>query len=751
MDFQLNTLIAWPKPRVKEEGHEAEGTTLQPGRLEDFRLERVLYVDAANNEVWAIDVHDSKAWPQPYSLNDLTVKITLDQARIIVGHEPYPVISLPDEELGPDFAKHIAYRDAARQLIEPLLKIEIKKVLTKRKRIALIAQIASKTGRDKSKVRFQLRRFWQRGCTINALFPDWHKRGLKGTELPGDKKRGRPTIEKDENGNSVGVNVTPEDEEIFKKGIKQYVVSGVCSTLPDAWQRIKETFYITDSFTTKQTEEGTLLIPELLPADELPTLEQFIYYYRKWRNPSEEIIVVHGQDEYERNIRPVLDSVYEEAPYPGALYQIDAAIGDAFLVNDFDRTRLIGRPVIYIIIDTFSRRIVGWSVTLEGPSWVGARLALEMAFINIGYCEALIADNGEIKGYNANSLVNPLQIRVVNAPAYRPDWKPIVERNILTIKGQYIDFIPGRVIPWRRVRGRNYRLESRVALNGFRRLFGKCVDHYNSSYRFKDYPLTSDMVQRRVKPIPNNLWEYGVECISGLPRAVESVEKLKLCLLPKGHASVHQREGIYFRGLYYVCKTGLEEGWFDKKKGARTRSFAIAFEQTVDRIFLCLDHGRRFEECVLTNPYRRRFAGKDWSDVRDYFAWKNIVDKNAVTETQQSNAEFHADIENLLAQEVSATEAALAAAGLSDTERLRDIRRIREQLKAYERKFGPVPNVTPLLPPSPLITTAVSEDSEHKPSDTVAMPDAYVAPATPTNEILAAKQKGRHKNGRSNI
>ena len=41
-----------------------------------------------------------------------------------------------------------------------------------------------------------------------------------------------------------------------------------------------------------------------------------------------------------------------------------------------------------------------------------------------------IADNGEIKGYNANSLVDPLDIRVVNATAYRPDWKPIVERGV---------------------------------------------------------------------------------------------------------------------------------------------------------------------------------------------------------------------------------------------------------------------------------------------------------------------------------
>lgn len=154
---------------------------------------------------------------------------------------------------------------------------------------------------------------------------------------------------------------------------------------------------------------------------------------------------------------------------------------------------------------------------------------------------------------------------------------------------------------------------------------------------------------------------------------------------------------------------------------------------------------------MLTEPYRRRFAGKDWYDVRDYFAWKSIADKNSVTATQQSDAEFHADIENLLAQEITSTEAALAASEISDTERLRNIRRIRAQVQAYERKFGPISNVTPVLPTVPTNTALTPEDSGEQSLVPVIMPDAYVAPAKPTNEIRAAKRKGRHKNGHSNI
>lgn len=276
MDLRLNTLIAWPKPRKEEEGAPPKASITLGAELDNFRLERVLYVDANNNELWAIDVNNNKAWPERYGLSELTDNIKSDRARIIVGYEPHHIISLTDEELGPDFAKYIEYRDAAWRLIEPLLQIEIKKLLTKRVRTAIIADIARKTGRAGNKVRFQLRRYWQRGCTINALFPDWYLRGLKGTELPGSKKRGRPTLEKDENGQPVGVNVTPEDEKIFEKGIAKYVVSGAASDLHAAWQSIKENFYTTGSYIPKQTEEGIIFAPELLPAHQIPTVEQFM-------------------------------------------------------------------------------------------------------------------------------------------------------------------------------------------------------------------------------------------------------------------------------------------------------------------------------------------------------------------------------------------------------------------------------------------------------------------------------------------
>jgi putative transposase len=743
MDLRRNAIIGWPIETIDSQSEDTLDESDAKSTLEKkYRLERVLYVDAPNNEIWAIDVHDKKAFPIFYKYDYLKSSVLADRARIVVNYEPYPMIVLPDEELGEDFAAEIRYRDESWELIKPLLEIEIHKLFNRKTRGKLIREIEARTGRQRNKIIFQLRRYWQRGCVKNALFSDRYKCG-RGEHQAGEAKRGRPTIEKDERGSSTGVNVTPEDIEKFKDGIKKHVHIHDPKDLSLAWKLIKEEFYSTGTFHIKEKEEGQILVPELLPADQIPTVEQFKYHYYKRRDRGKEVIAQFGQDEYDRNHRPVLNTSLEEGPRPGALYQIDATIGDIYLICDFDRNRLIGRPVIYIVIDTFSRFIVGFAVTLEGPNWMSARLALMDAFMKYGYCEALIGDNGEIKGYNANSLVDPLKIRVVNAKAGRPDLKPIVERNFRTIKGKYIKFVPGAVHPRRTIRDPDYRLEARLSLHGFRKLFGKCVNHYNNNHHLEDYPMSLDMIARKVKPIPSHLWEYGIEHLSGLLGSVEDVRKLQLALLPKGKASVHQGKGLYYKGLLYVCERGIREGWFERHKGASRRSFAIAEEPIVDKIHLCLNRGRDFEECVLTEACRT-FEGKDWYEVRDYFALKNIEKKQSQTEIQQSDAEFHADINNLIAQEIEATERALKVANLSKRAQLSGIRDNREQIKKFERKHGPIGPDN--MPGKSVANEAVVSEVSGRRLDKAPMPDAYVPPAQPIDEIRAARERARHKN-----
>src|SRR5258708_34001474 len=94
-----------------------------------------------------------------------------------------------------------------------------------------------------------------------------------------------------------------------------------------------------------------------------------------------------GMGAYNLRSRAAIGSLRSAIPGPGYLYEIDATVADVYLVSAFNRRRIIGRAVIYVVIDVFSNLIVGVSVSFEGPIWIGAMLALEnMALDKVSFC-----------------------------------------------------------------------------------------------------------------------------------------------------------------------------------------------------------------------------------------------------------------------------------------------------------------------------------------------------------------------------
>lgn len=99
-------------------------------------------------------------------------------------------------------------------------------------------------------------------------------------------------------------------------------------------------------------------------------------------------------------------------------------------------------------MDVFSRAIVGLAVTLEGPSWLSAMLALENTLMNkVEFCSEfgieieesewpccglptkILADRGEMEGAIAEGMIKPMRIALQNTAPYRADWKGGVEQS----------------------------------------------------------------------------------------------------------------------------------------------------------------------------------------------------------------------------------------------------------------------------------------------------------------------------------
>lgn len=706
-------------------------------------IERILWIDTSNTDVATIDISDVKALPKWRKSQELTTAIASNDIRILEV-DPYSSLLRPESTISEIHRQH---RDLAWEVIAPLLDNDPELIFNPRTRGPLVQDAVERTGRTKVTIYSYLRRYWQAGQTKNALLPLFDKRGGKGKERQSRGiKRGRPSKLSKAIETPLGINVDNLMRQNFQRGIKLFYENQQGRTLKDAFQLTLEKF-----FHKGYEMQNGVWIPVLPPANELPTFAQFRYWYEKERNISQEKISREGKRSFNLRHRAVLGDSTQMAFGPGSVYQIDATVGDIYLVSSLDRNRIIGRPVIYFIIDTFSRLITGFNVSLEGPSWLGAMLALENASADkVAFCqdydiqidvedwpshhlpEKILADRGEMEGYNADNLVNSLNINISNTPPYRADWKAIVERNFRLSNDKMIRWMPGYVQRQRERGEKDYRLDAVLDLHEFRKLIIYCILDHNNHHRMDWYKMDEFMIQEYVEPYPIELWNWGIRNRSGHLRQNVS-EIVRLNLLPSDEASVTY-QGIYYQGLYYTCELALREQWFVKARVNGRWKIPIGYDpRRLDIIYLRLDDGRRLETCQLIET-QKTFFKRDWHEALDYFELQKQSKEAASTRQQQRKATFNAQVDNIVAKAKEKTEKALT--GQSKRSRVQGIRENRKLEREHERetqawKLGTEETPAQLgeVIPMPL-SGEVEEDNGR-----------YVAPPKPIDKLRKLREK----------
>ena len=595
-------------------------------------LERVLWIDPTNTFLVTIDsdISHRKAWPIMRGVAAVQEELR-SGAITFVKEDPYQYIHQPDEAFQP---AHCEQRDQAWKVIEQILdKVETPGALFDHHVLGpLIQEAHEQTGMAKTTLYRLFRYYWQKGQVPNALLPNYDRCGAPGQERKsGSAKRGAPSETAKEKGVPTGVNIDAEVKAIFHRSIKLFYETRECKTLKEAWLRTLMTF-----FYTGYEEKDGVAIPILPPWEELPTLNQFRYWYHKERNPVRATIKRDGAHAYNVKNRAALGSLKLKVFGPGSLYLIDATVGDIYLVSEMNRNRIIGRPVIYIIVDVFSGLIVGMSVSLEGPSWVGAMQALEnMALDKVEFCKeygrtilpeqwpshhiprAILADRGELLSEKVNEFIKAYHIKISHTAPYRPDWKGCVERHFRLLNDLVIRWQPGAVRE-REPGRKDFRLDAKLTLRGFRRLLIDCIIEHNTIHQVSDEHIDLGVIEDEVDPYPCELWKWGINNRSGILRD-ESRENLRHALMPRDKAMV-TRDGIHFNDLHYTCELAEREDWFGAiHRGKRSWPAPVMHDpRSTDNIYLILEKGKHIEPCTLLDK-ERRFRGWDWFDVRGIF------------------------------------------------------------------------------------------------------------------------------------
>lgn len=566
---------------------------------------KIRIIDIINNYVYITNVDGATSMPRKELIEIILQDINAE--KLVLVKDPFVRI-IDEKDLS---GLQINKREKDWEVIKTYWEVNKYDLLEKYLRTKKFEEISKSTGLSVPKVKKLFSRYWQRGMNKNALLPDYINSGAKGKERKLTKNKvGRPK-RADYYGKLIeGINITSEVKQHFQIAINKYYRNNNKISLKETYTLMLRDFY-SDIF-----KEDNKIKHKVWDKSRIPTYNQFYYWFKKSEDVKKDIIFRESKKEFNLKNRELLSNSKQETDGPGTRFQIDATIADIYLVSSLNRNRIIGRPVVYAIIDVFSRLITGIYVGLEGPSWVGAMMALDnMVEDKVEYCkkydieidegqwpskhlpEIIIADRGEFEGYSVENLINNLNIKIENTSPYRGDLKGIVERSFRTTNEKIKHKTPGSIQKEFRKRGdRDYRLDATLTLVEFTRIYINIVLHHNNKI-IEKYPMDKEMIADEIVATPLNLWKWGIENRKGRLKIVDR-ELFRLNILPKGKASI-SRSGIRFRGLYYSSEKAIQEQWFINLK---VRSVEIVYDpRNMNKIYIPYNNGMEFDECYLVD------------------------------------------------------------------------------------------------------------------------------------------------------
>lgn len=215
--------------------------------------------------------------------------------------------------------------------------------------------------------------------------------------------------------------------------------------------------------------------------------------------------------------------------------EVDHTVLDVFAVNP-ETGKVEGRPTLTVILDVYSRMVLGLYIGFEPPSQLSVMRALRHAILPKDYSDerykgidgpwptygnpvTLVCDNGlEFHSDSLKRFCGELNIDLQFCPKKSPQYKGTVERFIGTLNRQVCHLMPGTTFSNVKQRG-EYNSEAKACLT--------LEEIRNLIYRWI-VNIYSQQIHSVTKRPPIALWQEGLEIVE--PMLPESVQQLNLAL-----------------------------------------------------------------------------------------------------------------------------------------------------------------------------------------------------------------------------
>lgn len=234
-----------------------------------------------------------------------------------------------------------------------------------------------------------------------------------------------------------------------------------------------------------------------------PTWSQFRHYYygHSLHKDPQKIIAREGLTKYQRDHRPAWGTSSGWRPQPGS-YQMDATQADIYLLSRQDRSIVVGRPYIYLAVDTATHLIAGVYIGFSCDETAVMACIEQATMDKVAYCarygieitpeqwpsagmpSEIITDQGrEFFGPRMSELCRRYGLEVLTLPPFRPDCKGAVEKTIDLLQQRYKPMLRGRGVIEDDAQERwatDYRTQATLDLDDFARVVIHSVLYLNS-------------------------------------------------------------------------------------------------------------------------------------------------------------------------------------------------------------------------------------------------------------------------------
>lgn len=274
----------------------------------------------------------------------------------------------------------------------------------------------------------------------------------------------------------------------FERAIRQYYFSSRRFSLRSTYEMM-----LLQNFTS---EHGQL-------TDGAPTWYSFRHYFytHGYHKDPQKQIAREGLTQYQRNFRHKFGAASSWRSEPGT-YQMDATQADLYLVSRLDRNTVVGRPYIYLAVDTATQLIAGVYVGFACDETAVMACLAQAAGNKVEFCRKygleiepeqwpnsgmpneVVTDKGrEFFGTRMGELCRDYGMEVQSLAPFRPDQKGLVEKAFDLLQSRYKPLLRGRGVIEEDAQERwsvDYRTQAVLDLEEFTKVVLHAVLYLNS-------------------------------------------------------------------------------------------------------------------------------------------------------------------------------------------------------------------------------------------------------------------------------